>query len=90
MLGPRFILGNTGRDQAEKPFWISFADLMSALMVLFLVVMSAALLSVTKTLTDKEVQEAQHEKDIGQRRDVDFGHDVGVAAVDLNGTERHD
>ena len=27
------------RDEAEKPFWISFADLMTALMVLFLVVM---------------------------------------------------
>jgi outer membrane protein OmpA-like peptidoglycan-associated protein len=64
MLGSNVVVKRRGKDEAEKPFWISFADLMSALMVLFLVVMSAALLSVTKTLTDKELQEAQHEKDI--------------------------
>jgi hypothetical protein len=28
------------RDEAEKPFWISFSDMMTALMVLFLVVMT--------------------------------------------------
>src|ERR1700676_4110426 len=64
MLGSNAVVRRRGRDEAEKPFWISFADLMSALMVLFLVVMSAALLSVTKTLTDKEGQEAEHEKNI--------------------------
>ena len=31
-----------GKDDGEKPFWISFSDLMSALMVLFLVAMSVA------------------------------------------------
>lgn len=31
------------REEGEKPFWISFSDLMSALMVLFLVAMSVAL-----------------------------------------------
>lgn len=35
-------------DEAEKPFWISYADLMTALMILFLVVMVVALSSVTK------------------------------------------
>ena len=30
-------------DEAEKPFWISYADLMTAMMVLFLVVMVASL-----------------------------------------------
>lgn len=34
------------RDEAEKPFWISFADLMTALMILFLVVMAVALVAV--------------------------------------------
>lgn len=44
-----------GRDEAEKPFWISFADLMTSLMVLFLVTMTVALLSVvTKTQSDEE------------------------------------
>ena len=37
----------TSRDEAEKPFWISFSDLMTALMVLFLVAMAVALVSVT-------------------------------------------
>ncbi|WP_407507887.1 flagellar motor protein MotB, partial [Pseudomonas aeruginosa] len=36
------------RDEGEKPFWISFADLMTAMMILFLVVMVASLSSVTQ------------------------------------------
>lgn len=37
-------------DEAEKPFWISFSDLMTALMVLFLVAMAVALLGMTQSL----------------------------------------
>lgn len=33
----------TSRDEGERPFWISYADLMTALMVLFLVVMVTSL-----------------------------------------------
>ena len=47
------------REEAEKPFWISFSDLMSALMVLFLVAMSVALLAVTKKISDDEREEKQ-------------------------------
>lgn len=36
------------QDEAEKPFWISFSDLMTALMVLFLVAMSVALMAITQ------------------------------------------
>ena len=56
--------GGRSRDEAEKPFWISYADLMTALMVLFLVVMSVALLAVTKTVTQQERQEKQHREAI--------------------------
>jgi hypothetical protein len=42
------------REEGEKPFWISFSDLMSALMVLFLVALSVALLAVTKKVSDEE------------------------------------
>lgn len=58
--------GRSGRpkDEAEKPFWISYADLMTALMVLFLVVMSVALLAVTKTVSEIEVRETRHRADI--------------------------
>jgi outer membrane protein OmpA-like peptidoglycan-associated protein len=36
------------QEEAEKPFWISYSDLMTALMVLFLVAMAVALLGVTQ------------------------------------------
>jgi outer membrane protein OmpA-like peptidoglycan-associated protein len=64
MIGAKIILKRGGRDEAEKPFWISFADLMTALMVLFLVVMGVALLAVTKNVTEREKAEEQHRKDI--------------------------
>ncbi len=64
MIGTRIVLKRGGRDEAEKPFWISFADLMTALMVLFLVVMGVALLAVTKNVTEREKAEEQHRKDI--------------------------
>ena len=51
-------------DEAEKPFWISFSDLMTALMVLFLVVMAVALLAVTQELSAVDIKKAQHEADI--------------------------
>jgi len=47
------------REEGEKPFWISFSDLMSALMVLFLVAMSVALLAVTKKMSTEEQEERQ-------------------------------
>jgi Membrane MotB of proton-channel complex MotA/MotB len=52
------------KDEAEKPFWISFADLMTALMILFLVVMCVALLAVTRPISEIEKARAQREKDI--------------------------
>jgi outer membrane protein OmpA-like peptidoglycan-associated protein len=64
MIGSRVVLKRGSRDEAEKPFWISFADLMTALMVLFLVVMGVALLAVTKNVTEREKAEEQHRKDI--------------------------
>ncbi len=38
------------KDEGEKPFWISYADLMTALMILFLVVMVASLITVTQRI----------------------------------------
>jgi outer membrane protein OmpA-like peptidoglycan-associated protein len=40
-----------GGEGADKAFWISFADLMTALMVLFLMVMCVALLAITQAAT---------------------------------------
>lgn len=64
MIGPRLSVKRGSKDEAEKPFWISFADLMTALMVLFLVVMGVALLAVTKNVTEREKKEEQHRQDI--------------------------
>jgi outer membrane protein OmpA-like peptidoglycan-associated protein len=64
MLGARLVIKRRGKDDAEKPFWISFADLMTALMVMFLVVMAVALLAVTKNVTERETKEEQHRQDI--------------------------
>lgn len=52
------------RDEGEKPFWISFADLMTAMMILFLVVMVASLSSVTQRIQQVEQGEKQRGKDM--------------------------
>lgn len=64
MFGSRYVVARKPRDEAEKPFWISYADLMSTLTVLFLLVMSVALLAVTKNVTEAERATADREKQI--------------------------
>jgi outer membrane protein OmpA-like peptidoglycan-associated protein len=46
----RIFLKKAGKHEGESPFWISFSDLMSALMVLFLVVMAVTLVAVTQSI----------------------------------------
>lgn len=60
----RIILKRGNKQEGESPFWISFSDLMSALMVLFLLVMAVTLISVTKDVTTAEQRKIQREKDI--------------------------
>jgi outer membrane protein OmpA-like peptidoglycan-associated protein len=64
MFARRTVPSKRTKDEAEKPFWISFSDLMSALMVLFLLVMSVALMAVTKTVSEAERATAARKKDI--------------------------
>jgi outer membrane protein OmpA-like peptidoglycan-associated protein len=66
MLGKLVILGNRNKEEGEKPFWISYADLMSALMVLFLLVMSMALLAITNDVTEAERKEVERAHEIDQ------------------------
>ncbi|MGE5386885.1 MAG: flagellar motor protein MotB [Betaproteobacteria bacterium] len=54
------------REEAEKPFWISFSDLMTALMVLFLVAMTVALLAITNEISETEKQKAERDRNIQQ------------------------
>lgn len=56
MIGLKTGVRRPARDQAEKPFWISFSDLMTALMVLFLVAMAVALMAVTQGLQRIEAE----------------------------------
>lgn len=61
MLGGRIVIGGRPKDEAEKPFWISFADLMSALMILFLVVMAIAILSITTAIREATEEERKRQ-----------------------------
>lgn len=62
--GVRLSVPKRGREEGEKPFWISFSDLMSALMVLFLVAMSVALLAVTKKVSQEEREDRERKEAI--------------------------
>ncbi|WP_029007529.1 OmpA/MotB family protein [Azospirillum halopraeferens] len=66
MIGSPIVIGKRKADEAEKPFWISFSDLMSALMVLFLVVMTVALLTVTQHLRDVQKAAGQRQQEINE------------------------
>lgn len=57
--GPK--IEHSSGDEAEKPFWISYADLMTSLMVLFLVVMLASLVALTRTVTDLQDTQSRSE-----------------------------
>lgn len=64
MLGLRLPTRSVARDEAEKPFWISFSDLMTALMVLFLVAMAVALVAVTQSVRKIASLEEQRKAEI--------------------------
>lgn len=61
-----YIIGSRNKEEGEKPFWISYADLMSALMIMFLLVMSVALLAITNDATEAERKEAERAHEIDQ------------------------
>ena len=52
------------KDEAEKPFWISYADLMTAGMALFLVVMAVTIISLKKKYSEKSLAERNRERSI--------------------------
>ncbi len=60
----RIVLDRPRKQEGESPFWISFSDLMSALMTLFLLVMAVTLISVTKDVSSAEAQKIEREKEI--------------------------
>ena len=97
MLGIRQPTRQHAREEAEKPFWISFSDLMSALMVLFLVAMTVALISVTHEISESERQKTERDDSIRsllmrlQAATVAFpGMSVHGASVDFGDRARFD
>jgi outer membrane protein OmpA-like peptidoglycan-associated protein len=52
------------KTEGEKPFWISYADLMTALMILFLIVMVASLAMMTRRIAAAEQGERARTTDI--------------------------
>lgn len=61
MFGLKLPPRKTAKEEAEKPFWISFSDLMTALMVLFLVAMAVALVAVTQKVQQLESDADDHQ-----------------------------
>lgn len=91
MLGYRLPSPRRQKDEGEKPFWISYADLMTAMMVLFLVIMSVSLLVVLAKLSDTDAvprawfeREAdQHEQSFNQLWETDNEREKLADVVEL-------
>lgn len=64
MFGMRASAAQRPKSEGEKPFWISYADLMTALMILFLVVMVASLVMMTQRIEAIEQGEKARANDI--------------------------
>lgn len=80
MLG-RFTVKRNAKQEGESPFWISFSDLMTALMTLFLIVMAVTLIQVVVPLEGKKQQRENAIKEImSQIVKASEGEDVTVNA----------
>lgn len=64
MFGIKIPARKGNRDEGEKPFWISFSDLMTALMVLFLVALTVALLAITHEISEAEKNKVRRDEEI--------------------------
>jgi len=59
MLGSTSQRRRKGKAEGERPFWISYADLMTAMMVLFLSAMAVTIAAVTRKVTAPAEQRSQ-------------------------------
>lgn len=60
--------GARSNQEGERPFWISYSDLMTALMILFLVVMVTSLSQISSQASEtKEVTEKSNTKSVTQK-----------------------
>lgn len=82
----RVFVKRGGRHEGESPFWISFSDLMSALMILFLVMMAVSLVSVTQRIDVMTSPIIKHNKAIKTIMTMiaDDSQSTGVGVDQLN------
>ena len=53
-------------SEGEKPFWISYADLMTAMMTLFLAAMAVTIIAIAQKVTKELSEEDKRAKDIDE------------------------
>jgi len=53
---------NKKHDSEEKPFWISFSDLMTALMTLFLTIMAVTIVLISKAPSEEQQKKKQNKE----------------------------
>jgi hypothetical protein len=99
MLGIKAPSSKRPQEEAENPFWISYSDLMTALMVLFLVAVSVALFSITQKVISgpdkhgKMVEVCMAE--VSEMTQKEFpgievqGHAISFGTLALFGTNKH-
>lgn len=54
------------KSEGERPFWISYADLMTAMMTLCLVVMAVTIVAISQKLEEKISDEVRRARDISK------------------------
>ena len=103
MIGIKASRRKGSKEEAEKPFWISFSDLMTALMVLFLVAMAVALIAVTHSERTKDVEKNAREDmiksciadikgltDLSEFKGVSIrGYSIDFGTLVLFGNDKH-
>lgn len=66
MLGVMMRRRSRGKTEGEKPFWISYADLMTAMMTLFLAAMAVTMVAITREVQKEKAQEVIRAEQIRQ------------------------
>jgi outer membrane protein OmpA-like peptidoglycan-associated protein len=66
MLGTMMRRRSRGASEGEKPFWISYADLMTAMMTLFLAAMAVTMVAITREVEKAKAQEVIRAEEIKQ------------------------
>lgn len=87
MIGNRIPLPASAKPEAEKPFWISYADLMTAMMTLFLAAMAVTMVVVTRKVEEKLSAETIRAREVLQiceaiQRDLAGNQTIQVDCAD--------